>query len=87
MVTPHNGETLDKITQGTKEIPYPITLKFINISDAFLPKYWAAHLEEGCTHGSINDFSTKQRNLDRALAGYADFKGVNELKGTCYIDS
>lgn len=75
------GDTMTEIKMGSKEKPYPILLQFMNISDALEPEFWTSRPEEACTLDSINHFSTKQRNLAKARAEYADYKGINQLIG------
>ena len=74
-----NSETV-KI--GTVNNPSPIYLDLWNISEALRPEYWTNLSEAGVTYESLG-ISQKKKNLEGALADYADFEGVDELKGMC----
>ena len=65
---------------GTRKNPFPIHLRLWNISEVLRPEYWTTLPEAGVTHESLG-ISQKKKNLERALADYADYKGVDELKG------
>jgi hypothetical protein len=65
---------------GTKNNPFPIYLNLLNISEVLKPEYWSTLPEERVTYRSLG-ISQKKRHLERALADYADYEGVDELKG------
>ena len=72
-----NSET---VNIGTEKNPSPIYLDLWNISEALRPEYWTNLPEAGVTYESLG-ISQKKKNLEEALADYADFEGVDELKG------
>lgn len=78
-----NGNNYTKYTTkfsgfiiGTKKNPFPIYLSLWNISEALRPEYWTTL----ATYESLG-IDQKKRNLERALADYADYEGVDTLTG------
>lgn len=65
--------------------PFPIYLSLRNISEALRPEYWTKVLPQGgATYESLG-ISQKKANLERALADYADYEGVDELRGIIIV--
>lgn len=75
------GRKLTTIVTGTREKPYPIKLTLRNISEALRPEFWNVLSDNGTTYSSLG-IAQKYINLERALADYADYEGVDEIKGT-----
>lgn len=76
------GTTVSSIAVGTTKNPYPISFTLMSISEALNPEYWTLLPEESVTHLKLG-IARKKLNLEKALADYADYENVDELKGTC----
>jgi len=46
-----------------------------------VPEYWT-DLPDGVTYDGLG-IARKKQNLERALEDYADYEGVDALRGTC----
>ncbi len=68
------------LTVGTMKRPYPISLTMKSISEALKPEYWTSLPEKGLTYDDLR-ITQKKINLEKALADYADYENVAELKG------
>lgn len=74
------GTKVTSFTIGSTTKPYPISLTLRNISETLNPEYWTSLPEEGVSFDTLG-IEQKKENLERALADYADYENVGEIKG------
>ena len=74
----------ETVNIGTVNNPFPIYLDLWNVSEALRPEYWTKLPEAGVTYESLG-ISQKKKNLEGALADYADYERVHKLKGICLL--
>ena len=80
------NSNIEVVHIGTEGKPSPIRLELWNISMALRPEFWTTLPEARVTYRSLG-ISKKMKNLERALADYPDYEGVDQLKGMNFMSA